>query len=163
MSRPKQYFRAGAGAVIINQHGLVLAMERADAAGSWQMPQGGLDAAEEPLAAAYREVTEETGISAADLTLLDTYPEPLVYELPLRMRTEKTGRGQVLYWFLFRFNGSDTAIDAIGGGEFRAWRWITLQQLLLTTPDFRVSLYQKLGQRFTPHLASSQAASGRDK
>jgi len=163
MGRPKQYFRAGAGAMIINPQGLVLALERADVAGSWQMPQGGLDAAEEPLAAAYREVAEETGIGAADLTLLDSYPEPLVYELPLRMRTEKTGRGQVQYWFLFRFNGPETVIDALGGGEFRAWRWTSLQQLVQITPDFRVPVYQKLGQRFAPHLASPQAGNDRDK
>lgn len=153
MGRPKQYFRAGAGAMIISPQGLVLALERADVAGSWQLPQGGLDAAEEPLPAAYREVAEETGIAAAHLTLLDSYPEPLVYELPLRMRTEKTGRGQVQYWFLFRFDGPDAAIDANSGGEFRAWHWTSLEQLLQTTPDFRVPLYRQLGQRFASHLA----------
>jgi putative (di)nucleoside polyphosphate hydrolase len=157
MSRPKQYFRAGAGAVIINQRGLVLALERADVAGAWQLPQGGLDASEEPLPAAFREVTEETGIGAADLALLDTYPEPLVYELPVRMRTEKTGRGQVQYWYLFRFNGQDGAIDAITGGEFQAWRWTTMDDLLHTTSDFRLSLYRKLADRFDPFLAKPEA------
>jgi putative (di)nucleoside polyphosphate hydrolase len=157
MSRPKQYFRAGAGAVIINQRGLVLALERADVAGAWQLPQGGLDASEEPLPAAFREVTEETGIGAADLALLDTYPEPLVYELPVRMRTEKTGRGQVQYWYLFRFNGQDGAIDAITGGEFQAWRWTTMDDLLHTTSDFRLSLYRKLADRFDSFLAKPEA------
>ncbi|MBV5317817.1 MAG: RNA pyrophosphohydrolase [Desulfobulbaceae bacterium] len=157
MSRPKQYFRAGAGAVIINQRGLVLALERADVAGAWQLPQGGLDASEEPLPAAFREVTEETGIGAADLALLDTYPEPLIYELPVRMRTEKTGRGQVQYWYLFRFNGQDGAIDAITGGEFQAWRWTTMDDLLHTTSDFRLSLYRKLADRFDSFLAKPEA------
>jgi len=72
------------------------------------------------------------------------------------MRTEKPGRGQVQYWFLFRFNGSDAAIDAIGGGEFQAWRWTSLQWLLHTTPDFRAPLYRQLGQRFAPHLTTSR-------
>ena len=52
MSMPEEYFRAGAGAVVINDRGLVLALERADIPGAWQLPQGGLDAGEEPLDAA---------------------------------------------------------------------------------------------------------------
>src|SRR4029079_13769297 len=108
---PAQYFRAGAGAAIVDSKGLVLALQRADIAGAWQLPQGGLEASEEPLPAALREISEETGIRAQDLTLLAIYPEPLVYELPVSARSEKTGRGQVQYWFLFRFHGSEQSID----------------------------------------------------
>ena len=67
MAKPAQYFRAGAGALIVNADGHVLAIERADIAGAWQLPQGGLDASEEPLRAAYREIAEETGIQESDL------------------------------------------------------------------------------------------------
>ncbi len=42
MNMPEEYFRAGAGAVVINREGLVLALERADIPGAWQLPQGGL-------------------------------------------------------------------------------------------------------------------------
>ena len=67
VAKPAQYFRAGAGAMIVNDEGHVLAIERADIAGAWQLPQGGLDEDEEPLDAAYREIAEETGIEKADL------------------------------------------------------------------------------------------------
>jgi putative (di)nucleoside polyphosphate hydrolase len=110
--------------------------------------QGGLEASEEPLRAALREIAEETGIAETDLELLEAYPEPLVYELPASARSEKTGRGQVQYWFLFRFRGSDNTIDIKSGGEFHAWKWIPFQILLHSAVDFRENLYQKLADRF---------------
>ena len=51
--------------MIVNDEGYVLAIERADVAGAWQLPQGGLDEDEDPLDAAYREIVEETGIEKA--------------------------------------------------------------------------------------------------
>ena len=153
MSLPAQYFRAGVGAVLLNRRGLMLALERADVSGAWQLPQGGLETFEEPLQAALREVAEETGVVDTDLELLDVYPEPLVYELPAIVRTEKTGRGQVQYWFLFRFHGSDDTIDIRSGGEFRAWKWATFRSVLHTAMDFRESLYRKLADRFAPYIS----------
>jgi putative (di)nucleoside polyphosphate hydrolase len=148
-----QFFRAGAGAVIIDPQGSVLAFERADVPETWQLPQGGLDWDEEPLAAACREVEEETGIAAAQLELLDSYPEPLVYELPPAFRNERTGRGQVQYWFLFRYSGNDGAIDIARGGEFRAWRRLPFVELIAMTSNFRKTLYRRLAVRFREHLA----------
>jgi len=152
MGFPSQYFRAGSGAVIINDRGYVLALERIDIPGAWQMPQGGLDADEEPLQAAYREVAEETGIVQNNLELLDSYPEPLAYELPLNARRKKTGRGQALYWFLFRFTGNENLINAEQGGEFSTWQWMSFQDLLETTVHFRKPVYQKLYDRFSVYL-----------
>lgn len=153
MSMPEEYFRAGAGAVVINDRGLVLVLERADIPGAWQLPQGGLDAEEEPLAAALRETEEETGIPAGELELLEAYPQPLAYELPPGARSLRNGRGQVQYWFLFRFSGSDETIDLLAGGEFRAWRWIPFGQLLECVADFRRPLYCCLAEGFRRHLA----------
>ena len=153
MSLPAQYFRAGVGSVIVNSRGLVLAMERADVPGAWQLPQGGLENAEEPLRAALREVAEETGIDERDLELVDAYPELLVYELPASARSEKTGRGQVQYWFLFRFHGIDDTINVQSGGEFHAWKWIRLQSLLHSAVDFRKPLYRRLAERFGPYIS----------
>jgi putative (di)nucleoside polyphosphate hydrolase len=153
MSSPAQYFRAGVGAVVVNSSGLVLALERADIPDAWQLPQGGLENGEEPLQAAFREIAEETGITQTDLELLDAYPEPLVYELPANARSEKTGRGQVQYWFLFGFHGSDDAVDVRSGAEFRAWKWMSFQSLLHTAADFRQPVYRKLADRFRPHVS----------
>jgi len=153
VSLPAQYFRAGVGCAIINAAGLVLAMERADNPGAWQLPQGGLEDTEEPLRAALREIEEETGIPESDLEFVDAYPEPLVYELPAKARSDKTGRGQVQYWLLFRFHGSDGVIDVTGGGEFRAWKWMPFDSLVSVVADFRKPVYRKLIAQFGRHAS----------
>ncbi len=148
-----QYFRAGVGAVIFNHERRVLALERADVPGAWQLPQGGLEESEEPFLAVLREVSEETGISPANLDHLDTYPEPLAYELPAFARSPKTGRGQAQFWFLFRFDGGDDYIDLAAGGEFRAWKWMPFDRLIEATVDFRKPVYRKLTEKFESFLA----------
>lgn len=153
MKRPAEYYRAGAGAVIIDGRGLVLALERAAIIGAWQLPQGGLKCGEEPLDAAYREIAEETGIAGSELELLKSAPEPLAYELPPEARSGKSGRGQVHYWFLFRFHGEVSDINVERGGEFRAWQWLPLSELLLKTVEFRRPVYRRLGELFEGYLA----------
>ena len=152
MTLPSQYFRAGVGAVIVNRNGLVLALERADIPGAWQLPQGGLEGSEEPLQAAFREVAEETGIPEGELELVQTYPEPLLYELPANARREKTGRGQVQYWFLFKFNGADKTINLKNSDEFRSWKWSPFAGLLSSVAEFRKKIYQRLAEQFRPYL-----------
>lgn len=145
-----QYFRAGAGAIISDGDGNVLALERSNIANAWQMPQGGLKENEEPLQAVLREVREETGIAPTQLDLVGAYPEPLVYELPPEARSRKTGRGQVQYWFLFKLKpGGEAAIDLRASTEFRAWRWMPLQQLVDKTVAFRVPVYRRLADYFS--------------
>jgi len=152
MNVPAEYFRAGVGAVISNGSGLVMAFERTGIPGSWQFPQGGLEKGEEPLAAAYREVAEETGIAAGELELLAVYPELLVYELPLSARREKTGRGQVQYWFLFRYHGDETAINVQSGKEFSSWQWLSFAELLPKTAAFRKPVYSRLAEWVAGYL-----------
>ena len=143
-----QFFRASVGAVIVNANGEVLAFERSGIAGAWQLPQGGLEAGEEPLDAVIREVFEETGIDASDLALLAEYPRLLSYELAAEMRTNTTGRGQTQRWFLFRFEGDSNSIDLAAGGEFSAWCWMPLTRLAETTVSFRRDAYRELAQAF---------------
>jgi putative (di)nucleoside polyphosphate hydrolase len=151
VAKPAQYFRAGAGALIVNADGLVLAIERADIAGAWQLPQGGLEAAEDPLHAAYREVAEETGIQRSDLTLVTACSDPLVYELPQDARSDKTGRGQVLYWFLFRFVGT-LPRTTTRTRESRGWQWMPFERIVDGVTSFRKPMYRRLAQEFATHL-----------
>ena len=147
------YFRAGVGAVIGNASGRVLACERADVPGSWQFPQGGLKTNETPAQAVLREVREETGIRRRDLELLDTYPQPLAYELPPDAWSAKTGRGQALYWFLFRLRDPNKPIDLKHADEFRAWRWMPFERMTRMTVDFRRPAYRQIYERFRPLLS----------
>lgn len=144
MDLPDQYFRAGAGAVILNSANKILILHRSDIQDAWQLPQGGLKRGEDPFRAIIREIGEETGISENNLELIERYPEPLVYELPDEFRNKKTGRGQVQHWFLFRFTGQDEEIMLNGSNEFRAWRWIEPDDILRTTVFFKKRVYEKL-------------------
>ena len=138
--------------MIVNDEGYVLAIERADVAGAWQLPQGGLDEDEDPLDAAYREIVEETGIEKAELELLRACPEPLVYELPPGARSKKTGRGQVLYWFLFHFLGNPRA--GTPTRESRGSQWMPFGRVVEGVTSFRQPMYSRLAQEFGDYLAS---------
>lgn len=134
------FFRANGGAVIIKE-GLVLAFERRDKPGVWQLPQGGIDAGEDPYKATLREVEEETAITIEDLEHIATYPEWIAYELP--KRTEKHGLGQIQKWHFFKFVG-DEAIIVPQAPEFTDKRWIEFTELIKTTSPFKVAVYEKL-------------------
>lgn len=142
--------------MIVNDQGHVLAIERADVAGAWQLPQGGLDEDEEPLDAAYREIAEETGIEKTDLELVKACAEPLVYELPAGVRSRKTGRGQVLYWFLFHFVG-DQQRAGTTTPEARGSQWMPFSHVVTRVTSFRKPMYSRLAQEFGDYLESRQA------
>ena len=139
----ENYFRASVGAIIRRPDDRVLSLERSDVPGAWQLPQGGLEANEEPLDAVLRETEEETGIAPAQLSLIARAPELLAYELPSKYRSAKTGRGQVQYWFLLAYSDT-TPINLPAHGEFRAWRWTTFDALLREVVSFRKPVYDKL-------------------
>jgi putative (di)nucleoside polyphosphate hydrolase len=145
MSPRSQFFRANVGAVVCRHDGCVLAFERTDRPGAWQLPQGGLDEGEEPPEAVLREVQEETGIDRGQLELLCEHPELLAYELPADLRGAKTGRGQVQYWFYF---GADAEPRLPADGEFGAWRWMELRDLAAEVVVFRRPTYKELVRYF---------------
>jgi len=153
-TRARQYFRAGVGIVVTDGRGRVLALERADTPNAWQFPQGGLEAGEEPEAAARRELREETGLGAADVDLIDQITEWVVYELPPAECSVKTGRGQSQQWFLFK-----TKLDAVGpgrraklDGEARDLAWMPLDRLLEHAVGFRQDAYGQVAARFRPQI-----------
>jgi putative (di)nucleoside polyphosphate hydrolase len=76
----------------------------------------------------------------------------LAYELPEEARSQKTGRGQVQYWFLFRFTGQDEAITMGDQKEFRDWKWMSLDQLATKVVSFKQPVYQELARDFRSYL-----------
>ena len=136
-------FRAGVGAVIMNRKGQVLAFERRDTPGAWQLPQGGLKLGESVERALYREVREETGLLRRHLRKTFEAPFWIGYEFPPGAGTKK-GRGQVHKWFFLTFIGDESAIDLSRCIEFTAWRWCSLQALAKSVPPFRRGVYLEL-------------------
>jgi putative (di)nucleoside polyphosphate hydrolase len=117
---------------------------------SWQMPQGGIDEGEEPLACAKRELYEETNIKSIEL--IAEVPGWLNYDLPQDMAGKAWKgkyRGQTQKWFLFRFTGDESEIDVAhpGGGhkpEFIDWKWVKAEALPDLVVPFKRQVYEKL-------------------
>lgn len=150
-------YRANAGAVLFDRRGKVLLARRARfvnaeaAAGAWQLPQGGINPAEDARAAVLRELAEEIGTRSAKI--IGEYPEWLTYDLPAELVGRALGgcyRGQRQRWFALRFLGSDgdICLDRDPHPEFDAWRWGELTELPLVAVGFKRAIYTALARAF---------------
>ncbi|MFZ9042894.1 MAG: NUDIX domain-containing protein [Ilumatobacteraceae bacterium] len=136
------HFRAGVVLVVRRADGDVLAFERADVTGEWQLPQGGIEAGEEALGAAWRELAEETGLGPSDVALVDEYDGYTVYAWPASLR--RHGRlGQVHRWFFFE-PIREFIEPTPDGDEFTAWRWMRPDELIEQVVDFRREPYRQV-------------------
>jgi putative (di)nucleoside polyphosphate hydrolase len=145
---PGLFFRAGV--VIVVRHPdleHVMAFERVDAPGSWQLPQGGMNDGETPLDAAWRELLEETGLGPDHVDVLAEYPDWVAYEWPEELRKSKPNRrdriGQAQRWFLFNALTTDIVPEP-DGTEFVAWKWVTPGWLIDHVPEFRHDAYLRV-------------------
>jgi putative (di)nucleoside polyphosphate hydrolase len=150
-------YRPCAGAMIVNRDGRVFVGQRVDTVlEAWQMPQGGIDAGEDALTAAVREVGEECGIAPEHIELIAQAPGEFDYDYPPEMidKVQKGRfRGQRQRWFLFRFTGADSDVNiATAHPEFRAWRWVAPADLPVLIVPFKQQLYRDVLAAFEPHL-----------
>ena len=150
-------YRPNVGAVLFDRDGLVLVARRADlpnaegAPGIWQLPQGGIDADEDPAAAVLRELAEEIG--TANAAIIGEHPDWLSYDLPAHLLGRALGgryRGQRQRWFALRFLGDDAEIrlDLDPHPEFDAWRWGRLDELPDLEVGFKQPTYAVLARSF---------------
>jgi putative (di)nucleoside polyphosphate hydrolase len=138
-----RHFRAGVVAVVERSDGAVLAFERVDAPGSWQLPQGGIEVGEAPIDTVWRELKEETGLTASDVTLVAEHPDWVPYEWPADVAAGRKGIGQVQRWFTFRID-DDTTEPSPDGSEFTAWRWVDRAWLVERVVGFRQPAYRRV-------------------
>jgi putative (di)nucleoside polyphosphate hydrolase len=154
---PDPRYRPCVGAMLINGSGLVFVGERLPEPDGpvlshpWQMPQGGVDPGEDLIAAAKRELHEETGVSS--VKLLAEAPGWYAYDIPPELAGPKRRkwRGQTQKWFAFRFLGDEREIDLAGAGhapEFRAWRWVEMDALPGLVVPFKRPVYEKVVEAF---------------
>ncbi len=159
-------YRPNVGIALFNARGQVLIGRRFRDDGpeiilpglEWQMPQGGIDASENPRQAVMRELWEETGVSSASY-LGET--DWLAYDFPPYAgpahRLAKF-RGQRQKWFALRFAGREDEIDPLScrngqPPEFDQWRWERLDAVTDLVVPFRRDVYRSVARSFAPFAA----------
>lgn len=156
-------YRLGVGVVLLNADGLVFVAKRIDTPGdAWQMPQGGIDADEDPREAVMRELDEEIGTNNAEI-IAET-EDWLTYDLPKDVRKKVWKgryRGQKQKWYAMRYLGQDSDIDlnTHKHPEFSQWRWAEMHTLPDLIVPFKRDLYLDIVDAFID-LAPNTAEKG---
>jgi putative (di)nucleoside polyphosphate hydrolase len=147
-------YRPNVGIMLANQDGLVFVGQRLDSidTAAWQMPQGGIDSGETEEDAAFRELTEETGIAREHVTLIARAKEEYIYDLPdelIGKLWKGKWRGQRQTWFLMRFIGEGSDINiATKDAEFSTWKWVKPEELPGLIVPFKKRIYEGLVREF---------------
>jgi putative (di)nucleoside polyphosphate hydrolase len=129
-------------AVIRNQEGQVLAGERADAKGAWQLPQGGVDEGESADQALFRELREEIGTD--QLQVVRKLSETIHYDFPADMDSgpARKYRGQKQTWYLLELlPGAVPNLD-ISDHEFQDIKWMKPDLLVQGIVPWKQAAYR---------------------
>ncbi|TCO73600.1 putative (di)nucleoside polyphosphate hydrolase [Rhodovulum euryhalinum] len=142
-------YRPCVGVMLINAEGRVFVGQRKDwEEPAWQMPQGGIDAGEDPETAALRELREETGITPDLVEVIGHTADWVQYDLPPELMGKiwkGRYRGQKQLWFLMRFLGTDDQIDIeTEHPEFSVWAWLDPGHLVASIVPFKRAVYERV-------------------
>jgi putative (di)nucleoside polyphosphate hydrolase len=152
-------YRPGVGLMLFDPRARVFVAQRNDAAGAWQMPQGGIDEGEDPRVAAMRELAEETGVMRA--VIVAETESWLTYDFPPELRAnvwKGKYKGQRQKWFALRHLGTDADIDLDGHeAEFDSWRWAALDELETLIVPFKRELYRAVVAELGPAIRAATA------
>ncbi|MGR9051318.1 MAG: RNA pyrophosphohydrolase [Gammaproteobacteria bacterium] len=140
-------YRPNVGIILCNDEGRVFWAKRSGA-NSWQFPQGGIHPDEEPEAAMYRELWEETGLQSEDVQVLGRTRYWLRYQLPeryIRKNSEPLCIGQKQIWFILRLLTQESKVrfDQAAKPEFDGWRWVDYWDPLKHVVYFKRNVYRK--------------------
>lgn len=161
MSASPKTYRPNVGIALFNAQGRVL-VGRAETSGpelivpgfEWQCPQGGIDEGEDIVAAARRELWEETNVRS--VSLLAVTPDWWAYDFPLYdgpPHKLSPFRGQKQRWAAFRFEGAPSEVDVVNlptgePQELFDWRWERLERLPGLVTPHKKAVYERMAQSF---------------
>ena len=136
--------RQNAAAVIENSEGLILACERRNIRGAWQVPQGGIDEGESAEEAVLREIREETGIDSKFLKIV-AKSSKVSYLFPRAVSWKSNkgkfdGQEQVYFRIKIADSGWKLAEET---EEFVSFEWITRKEMVERIVPFKKDCYIK--------------------
>ena len=139
--------RKGVGIVLLNKENKIFVAKRIDNPKNfWQMPQGGVDGAENYYEAALRELKEETSVVSVEF--IHEIDKKLTYLLPdhlIGIIWKGKFKGQTQKWFIMKFIGNDSEINInTKKPEFLDWKWIDLEDLTNIAVNFKLNVYKEL-------------------
>lgn len=149
-------FRLNVGIILTNQEGQLFWARRVGQ-DAWQFPQGGIQDNEKLEDALYRELEEEVGLIASDVSIISESQHWFSYRLPkrlIRSDTRPTCIGQRQKWFLLRLLAEEDKIklDATIKPEFDGWRWVSYWFPLHQVVSFKKEVYRQALLEFAPLL-----------
>ena len=153
-------YRANIGIVITNEKKQILLAKRYKQ-DAWQLPQGGIDKGETELDALYRELEEEVGLAAKQVSLLAKTPKWLRYELPMehiRRKQKPTCIGQKQVWYLLKLvsNDSDISLSLHNKVEFDDWKWVDYWNPVDEVINFKKEVYEDMLKALAPVLFENE-------
>jgi putative (di)nucleoside polyphosphate hydrolase len=158
-------YRPNVGIIIVDESLKVFWARRAGGDG-WQFPQGGIDPDESILDGMYRELEEETGFLATDVSVIARTKDWLRYDLPSRylgvQRASGSScqkmpfKGQKQIWFLLRLLNTNVEpnFEMSESPEFDDWCWIDYWGAIDKVVDFKRDVYNMALKELAPNLTS---------
>lgn len=138
-------YRPNVAAILQREDGKIFVAERVDYRGSWQFPQGGVDDGEDLIAALYREVEEEIGVSPESYEIAECRTG-YRYKFPGGHLKKGLFCGQEQTYFLCRYFGDSDDIDLEHHTrEFSDYKWIKPEKFKLKwVPKFKRRVFRKV-------------------
>ncbi len=150
-------FRPNVGIMLANARGELLWARRVGQ-DAWQFPQGGIHPGETPEQALYRELHEEIGLEADDVSVVACTRGWLRYRLPQRLVRRASSPvciGQKQKWYLLQMRADDARVSLDHGDkpEFDGWQWVSYWYPLGQVVSFKRDVYRRAMKELAPRHA----------
>jgi putative (di)nucleoside polyphosphate hydrolase len=147
-------YRKNVGLIVLDKNNQLLVCRRRGKK-TWQFPQGGIDAGEPHLKAAYRELYEEVGIKKNQVTMIAKSKHWYRYDLPMKYQPRpeslKSFKGQIQKWYMLKAN-TNLKINLLNEipQEFVDYKWVTYWHSLACVVPFKRDVYRSVLTEFLP-------------